>query len=488
MRPVLTLVSLASCTPRYLSPGEVGGNARYDAGSPEAALIVRAANELTLTELDDEVPLNHTAAVNLVAARSGPDEVDGTVDDTPFPSIVEVDAVPGVGEAAMNAMLAYAQDQWAGEVFGYLDGTPDAELILEVANTATHAQLDGPIGLGDLAACDVFEGRVGPDGVAGTADDSPYATLAELAAVPFVDRAAFDALLTWGLDHAGPAECPPGFIVSSDGMTRFTDLTSALLASAPGTVLDLCEGEFYGGWSVTEDVTLRGRGVDLTRLTTQGTRFFTVSAGTSLTLERMSMVSTYTSTVGWGAGLIDATAGDIALTIREAYVAGGEGLDGGALYMNSGTLVVSDSTFEDNRALYGGAMFLSSTDARIERTTFAANQGTSPTATGQGGALYLLGASVELVDSSIEDSEAWDGGGVHVSTASTFTMTRSAVVRNWGAQGGGVHLASTGTLIATSSDFGVGADDNPNGDVYLGGATLYFGDDVSMVCAGTTCQ
>lgn len=105
--------TLTGCAPERLAPPDgAGEGARYAEGTPEALLIVRAANELTLAELDDEVPLDRRAATNLVDGRSGADDVDGTDDDTPYATLAEVDAVKYVGEVAMESMLAYASARW----------------------------------------------------------------------------------------------------------------------------------------------------------------------------------------------------------------------------------------------------------------------------------------------------------------------------------------------------------------------------------------
>lgn len=73
----------------------------------------------------------------------------------------------------------------------------EAQLVLQVANTATRDVLDHDVGLDRRAADGIVLRRDGADGVAGTADDAPFATIAELDAVPYVGPAALDALLAW---------------------------------------------------------------------------------------------------------------------------------------------------------------------------------------------------------------------------------------------------------------------------------------------------
>src|SRR5690606_27916344 len=82
-------------------------------GTPEGVglLAFLNASETTHSVLDDDVPLDKRAAANLVAHRNGPDGVFGTADDDLFDDVAEVDAVPWVGPAAIDKLLAYATAQ-----------------------------------------------------------------------------------------------------------------------------------------------------------------------------------------------------------------------------------------------------------------------------------------------------------------------------------------------------------------------------------------
>ncbi|MEQ1502397.1 MAG: right-handed parallel beta-helix repeat-containing protein [Myxococcota bacterium] len=109
--------AVAACGPERLAPsaGPEGGDdaeARYVDGTPEADLVLRAANEATLAELDDDVPLKRRVALNIVDGRAGPDGVDGTGDDTPYATIAALDAVPKVTKAVLDALYAYGAATW----------------------------------------------------------------------------------------------------------------------------------------------------------------------------------------------------------------------------------------------------------------------------------------------------------------------------------------------------------------------------------------
>jgi hypothetical protein len=88
------------------------------------------------------------------------------------------------------------------------DGSEDAIAILKLVNTATADELraappDG-VGLDDHAVDNIVYVRLGDDGVAGTADDTTFTTLAQLDAVPYVGPIAFQQLLDYTRTHLPP--------------------------------------------------------------------------------------------------------------------------------------------------------------------------------------------------------------------------------------------------------------------------------------------
>ena len=82
--------------------------------------------------------------------------------------------------------------------------------VLTLASTASHATLDDPassgnVGLDVRAANGIVERRAGPDGVEDTEDDTPFATLAELDAVPYVGPRALGKMIDY-IEANGLAE------------------------------------------------------------------------------------------------------------------------------------------------------------------------------------------------------------------------------------------------------------------------------------------
>src|SRR5262249_45137564 len=78
-------------------------------GSPQGVGVLRVANELTRSQLDNPVALATKAADNIVTYRLGDDGVAATSDDQRFDTLAELDAVPYVGPIAFGLMLDYAQ-------------------------------------------------------------------------------------------------------------------------------------------------------------------------------------------------------------------------------------------------------------------------------------------------------------------------------------------------------------------------------------------
>jgi N-acetylneuraminic acid mutarotase len=110
---------------------------------------------------------------------------------------------------------------------GVEDGSLDARAVLHVANTASEHVLAADVGLGDHAVSNIIAVRLGADGIAGTADDVTFDTLADLDAVPFVGPIAFDKLLAYarhvehGWQPAAPisvARAELGVASTSDGV------------------------------------------------------------------------------------------------------------------------------------------------------------------------------------------------------------------------------------------------------------------------------
>ena len=164
-------------------------------GSPEAAGVVRFANETTLSVLDDEVPLPSNAAFNVIAHRDGPDALPGSRDDNLFDDVAEILSVKQIGQKRLEAMVAYANSQGyvpsGDDVLGEYDDVTftvaQAEATLLLANDAGEATLDDDLGLDRRAVTSILDAR-------------PIASVLALSELYYVGKSALTKLR----DHAAP--------------------------------------------------------------------------------------------------------------------------------------------------------------------------------------------------------------------------------------------------------------------------------------------
>lgn len=127
---LLSLIPVAACTSADSGAederdGTFSGKAdgaRIAESSPEARGILRVANELTKTQLREDVGLASRAVSGIVAFRDGDDAKLGTDDDVAIATLAELDRIPYVGATAFDRLLAYAEDN------GYIE---EASKILE---------------------------------------------------------------------------------------------------------------------------------------------------------------------------------------------------------------------------------------------------------------------------------------------------------------------------------------------------------------------
>lgn len=184
--PILPILLLAlGCSPDRTAASfqaeDVAEGHRFESGTPEEAVILWTANTQSLEVLDDDVRLDRRAAENIVAQR-------------PFTTIDALDAVPWVGTVALDRLYAYGLEHAELEDPGPLDNDG---LTLWAANTLSFDVLDDDVGLDSRAAENIVARR-------------PFATVAELDAVPYVGVSALEKLLTYArANHTqDPGELP----------------------------------------------------------------------------------------------------------------------------------------------------------------------------------------------------------------------------------------------------------------------------------------
>jgi len=133
----LAVLFATGCTTYAVQDGQRGAE-RVDACVEDAIL---AMLETTDAQRLKDLGVHTRAANNLEAERNGPDGVYGTDDDVVFTTIEAVDAVPQVGPAAMDALIAWAEPVCAdGGVDPIAQCATDA--LLDLVNEASVEELE----------------------------------------------------------------------------------------------------------------------------------------------------------------------------------------------------------------------------------------------------------------------------------------------------------------------------------------------------------
>jgi phosphatidylserine/phosphatidylglycerophosphate/cardiolipin synthase-like enzyme len=122
LRPAVCAVSLMVVVPGCMDAevedgvddafpsGKADGG--FDEGSPEAIGVLRYVNDTTETAatLKSGARVTSRVAGNIVKHRDGADGSAGTADDDRFDTLAELDAIPYVGPATLNALVERARD------------------------------------------------------------------------------------------------------------------------------------------------------------------------------------------------------------------------------------------------------------------------------------------------------------------------------------------------------------------------------------------
>lgn len=174
------------------------------------------------------------------------------------------------------------------------------------------------------------------------------------------------------------------------------------------------------------------------------------------------------------------TGGAIAIQSNKATITGStfrnnSALDGGALYVNTSTVVtVTASTFTENNAGYGGAIE-SQGELQVDYSTFQQNQANN----GDGGALWVLNSDADITYSTFSNNKANTTGGGISCYANTLSVIHSTVSGNQaGDNGGGIY--STCNLNVTNTTL------SGNKAPGKGGGGIYQASNGSATVAATT--
>jgi hypothetical protein len=270
-----------------------------------------------------------------------------------------------------------------------------------------------------------------------------------------------------GLDtDCDPATDEAGRVIV-DSAGEFATIAEALGAASDHGLVEVCDGTFdVRNLMITRPVTLVGAGIGKTILDGGGEhRLVDVDGTGDVTVRGFSMVGGDTTEVSHGEG-----GGSVrfdcsrcgGLLLEDVAISGSAATHGGGVMVQGGSVTLRRVSVEGGVAEeHGGALYVDTVWAdrlvRVEDSTLSSNSAV------QGGAIYLEGSTVEVVDSVVENNSATERGG----GAKLFGDM-------WG----------TAVLVSSGSDwgFGIGSDNSPE-DVSAGTVSVaHYGFDESFTC------
>ncbi|WOO39965.1 right-handed parallel beta-helix repeat-containing protein [Rubellicoccus peritrichatus] len=145
-------------------------------------------------------------------------------------------------------------------------------------------------------------------------------------------------------------------------------------------------------------------------------------------------------------------------TINTSVFTNNDGLQGGAIAMSTGSLLLTNSQITNNTAslrlfgaagLAGGISAFGAPNITIQNSDISNNTGER-----SNGGIFIQGGTLDIDDSSINNNESQgsgeDGGGLQIASGAQVTITDSEINDNTaasGSRGGGIHAQTGGTSV-----------------------------------------
>ncbi|MCP4422673.1 MAG: CSLREA domain-containing protein, partial [Chloroflexi bacterium] len=321
------------------------------------------------------------------------------------------------------------------------------------------------------------------------------------------------SLLFWLLQHTPTIHAADwnvnSFIDNTDGDCNdgTCSLRDAINLSAANDTVFLPAGNYVlsstlGQINIAKTITLIGQGATPADTIIDGdnaSRIFLLSSGTIT----MSQLTLQNGQPPAGSGGAIGTIGTIELTLDNAIVqenistirGGGISLAdgtlniingsqilsntavvnnnsaGGGVYVNTGTVIISDSIVAGNIAQYGAGISLNQSNAQltINNGQFLNNSGLAPSPRFPGGAINTGSGSVIMNSGLISGNTAYRGAGAMVDTGS-FTLNGGTITDNESNYGGGVYIRESSGLLTIN---GGSISGNRSIANIFGGGALY---------------
>jgi hypothetical protein len=420
---------------------------------------------------------------------------------------------------------------------GEIDEDPiDAPVWYLDADEDTHG------GTSSTTAC------TAPDGYVDSSDDCDDSNSATYPGAPEVCDAAANDCGAWDPSlEAGAAS-----FLSADGSWSdvSADLSAAYPISSPGT-LWLCEGHFTSTVEIRADADIRGRGAVILDASGAGP-VVSVSAGATVQLENLILQGGSTDRGGGlqiaaGADVVvrdsvisgnvaSASGGGIhtdggAVALYNVEVSDNSAPSGGGIALETGSTLTTDgcSIHSNVATADGGGVYASSTsEAAAVSIEMIDTQLLENTASGYGGAMSLDTATAILETVVVRENTASLGGGGVVVTYATLKLTDTVLSVNTSTGRGaalylddhatvtctssaastssstyGVHsskgtyavyindvidLEEANSLLSVGCDWGLDADDNERGDIFMGKVFDYTLDESFTCVSDSSCR
>lgn len=293
--------------------------------------------------------------------------------------------------------------------------------------------------------------------------------------------------------------------------TAYTNIQDALSAAANGDTLYLA-GQTFGVvsqlvWSAKTNVTLRGgyaatndAGLPgeydakkwptiLTRASTNQTRLLMITNVAEALLERVTVSGGYQTLLssGFGGGVYIVSAAGLVLSEcvfnNNTVVGNNSSVYGGAIYVKSSTLTVSNCQIRGNTATtslnwpspYGGGLCAVGSAVTLCDSVVANNKCNGSNNTRLGGGIYQSGGLCILRNCLVAGnfSQAGSGDGICVAGSATTRVENCTVAYN-----GGQGINRTAGLVSVTNSIIWGNGDDVVGTMTLGTANIEDGDGV----------
>jgi predicted outer membrane repeat protein len=135
---------------------------------------------------------------------------------------------------------------------------------------------------------------------------------------------------------------------------------------------------------------------------------------------------------------------DVDITVQDLTLTAGSGINGGAIYIQDGSLVANNVVITENIARdHGGGIYVSNGTMDI----LNGSEITKNTAGDTGGGIWVNNVNTSITDSEINENVTNAGGGGLSALASQLTLTHVTLAYNTGTEDGG------GLIIQGSDGF-----------------------------------